>query len=128
MRRYLSLALALVMLLLSTSLMLAQSDSASSAPAIAFPLSDLVAKLAAIFAPALSSAIVWFFNKRTTLMSNWPNMLKVAAYLVMGTAGGWLGARFGLDMSSVGAFVTSALTTLSGLAIFHLGKNSPSTK
>jgi len=121
MRRTILMA-ALIVLMFPVAVLTAQGTST------AFPLASLLAGLGPIVSPLLASGVVYLLNKRTTLMANWPNWAKAGAYVVFGTVGGYITTRTGLDLSSTAAFATSLISTLSGLALFHVGKASPPAK
>jgi hypothetical protein len=118
--RWLLAAVVLVSFLAIPALAVAQAADAGAA----FPLADLLFKLAVVLSPVLSSLVVKLLNARDGMMREWDNWLKQVVYLVMSGVGAWVGLRFGFDMSGVSAFVGSVLSAGSGLLLFHFGKGS----
>lgn len=90
-----------------------------AAPAGNF-LTTLVGQLAPVIVPLIASGITYALNKATGFISGWHNAAKAGLYVVFSVSLGYIGSRFGLDISTVGAFAASVV----GLGLFHLGKAS----
>lgn len=91
----------------------------SPAPAPSFIVA-LASSLAPVLVPLIGSGVTWLLNRASGVISGWPNPVKQVFYIAFTTGVGVLGSRFGLDISTAGAFASS----LFGLGLFHLGKAS----
>lgn len=71
-----------------------------------------------VLLPLVTSAVVWALNQKAKLIASWPDWAKQGFVVVTGVVLGYLGPKFGLDISSAEGFAGS----LVALGIFQLGK------
>jgi hypothetical protein len=83
-------------------------------------LTTLFGQLAPVIVPLIASGVTYVLNKATGFISGWPNAAKQGLYIAFSVGLGFVGTRFGLDISTVGAFAASVF----GLGLFHIGKAS----
>jgi len=72
-----------------------------------------------VLLPAIISGLTWAIGRYTTLLTRLHNDWAVRAIMIaVGAAIGFVGQRFGIDVSSVSGAAASAVAIL----IYHIGK------
>lgn len=72
-----------------------------------------------VIVPLVTSGIVWVLNTYTTAVAKLANPLKQALVIAVGMGLGYLGSKFGLDITTAGGFASS----LVALGIYQIGKS-----
>lgn len=83
-----------------------------------FLLDALSAIASPVLVPLVTSLVMFALNTWTRLVGGLPNPVKQLLVMIIGLLVGWVGQRFGLDVTTAQGFAGS----LVALGIFQLGK------